>query len=43
MVNTELKESNPQPKSSKASNRFSWLWTDYSVIIAFIIILLLHR
>ncbi|WP_342540703.1 ABC transporter permease [Heyndrickxia sp. FSL K6-6286] len=38
MVNTELKESNPQPKSSKASNRFSWLWTDYSVIIAFIII-----
>lgn len=38
MVNTELKESNPHPKSSKASNRFSWLWTDYSVIIAFIII-----
>ncbi|WP_033541368.1 ABC transporter permease [Planococcus sp. CAU13] len=36
MANTNAKEYNP--KSSSTKSRLSWLWSEYSVIIAFVII-----
>ncbi|WP_224752342.1 ABC transporter permease [Metabacillus arenae] len=38
MANTVLKESNQQTKSTTTKSRLSWLWAEYSVIIAFLII-----
>lgn len=36
MANVDIKQYEPQPSTAK--NRLSWLWSEYSVIIAFIII-----
>ncbi|MBD1379798.1 ABC transporter permease [Bacillus sp. IB182487] len=38
LANTVLKESNQQTKSTTTKSRLSWLWAEYSVIIAFLII-----
>lgn len=38
MANTERKEPNHQTSPSNTPSRLSWLWSEYSVIIAFLII-----
>jgi len=38
LVNIELNELDPATKKSNVSRRLSWLWSEYSVIIAFLII-----
>ncbi|SDQ05701.1 ABC transporter permease [Virgibacillus salinus] len=38
MANTERKETNHQTSKSNNPSRLSWLWSEYSVIIAFLII-----
>lgn len=38
MANPEKKEIHQQTMRSKATDRLSWLWSEYSVIIAFLII-----
>ncbi|WP_342504775.1 ABC transporter permease [Sporosarcina sp. FSL K6-2383] len=38
MANGELKERNPTSNKSKLRDQLSWIWSEYSVIIAFLII-----